>query len=259
VPIGHITNGVHVPSGWRRRCSVSTTAIWAPAGTSTAANAHLGRNRERRRRRTVGNASQPEIALLEFVRRRATWNRPSGAANPPETATFGAGAQPRRADHRIRPALRHLQARQPDSGGYRKTGLDGERSQAAGAVRLRRQGPSHDEPGKRVLQQIAELMRDPSSPTSSSSSKTTTSTSAAIGAGRGRVAEQSPAAAGSLRHQRPEGGAERRPESFRAGRLVGGSLRRLERLRHRHRPDPFQHGRPRPRDGEDSIACCAKK
>ena len=40
-------------------------------------------------------------------------------------------------------------------------------------------GKAHprDEPGKRVLQQIAQLMRDRSSPTASSSSKTTTSTS----------------------------------------------------------------------------------
>ena len=44
--------------------------------------------------------------------------------------------------------------------GYRKAGVHGERSQASGAVRVRRQGASADEPGKRVLQQIADLMRD---------------------------------------------------------------------------------------------------
>ena len=43
VPIGHITNGVHVPPGWRRRCSASTTATWAPAGTSTAAKRASGK------------------------------------------------------------------------------------------------------------------------------------------------------------------------------------------------------------------------
>ena len=48
--------------GWRRRCSASTIATWARAGTSTAANRDLGRHRERRRRRAVGDASQPESA-----------------------------------------------------------------------------------------------------------------------------------------------------------------------------------------------------
>ena len=98
-------------------------------------------------------------------------------------------------------------------------------------------GKAHprDEPGKRVLQQIAELMRDPQlrrqvrlrrglrhqrGPPSR--------------AGRRRVAEQSAPSAGSFGHQRPESGAERRPESFGAGRLVGRGLRRAQRLRHRH-------------------------
>ena len=42
-------------------------------------------------------------------------------------------------------------------------------------------------------------------------------------------------AAGSLRHQRPEGRAQRRPEPLDPRRLVGRSLRRHERLRHRQR------------------------
>ena len=63
VPIGHITNGVHVPSwlapqmfrlydrhlgtGWHERSGEAQD---------------LGRNRERGRRRTLGDAPQPEIA-----------------------------------------------------------------------------------------------------------------------------------------------------------------------------------------------------
>ena len=53
--------------------------------------------------------------------------------------------------------------------------------------------------------------------------------------GRRRLAEQSAAAAGSLRHQRPEDRAQRRPEPVDSRRLVGGSLRRQQRLCHRPR------------------------
>ena len=53
---------------------------------------------------------------------------------------------------------------------------------------------------------------------------------------------------------------ERRAESLRAGRLVGGGLRRPERLRHRHRPNPLQHGRARhAATAKICTACCAKK
>ena len=46
------------------------------------------------------------------------------------------------------------------------------------------------------------------------------------------------AAARSVRHQRPEGRAQRRPQSLGARRLVGRGLRRLERLRHRQWHEP---------------------
>ena len=83
----------------------------------------------------------------------------------------------------------------------------------------------HDEPGKRVLQQIAEMMRD-----ADFADKFVFIEDYDInvgrlpGAGRGRVAEQSAAAAGSFGHQRAESGAERRVESVGAGWLVGRGL-----------------------------------
>jgi starch phosphorylase len=43
VPIGHITNGVHVPSWLARRCFAFTIAIWEPAGRSTPANRASGK------------------------------------------------------------------------------------------------------------------------------------------------------------------------------------------------------------------------
>ena len=53
-----------------------------------------------------------------------------------------------------------------------------------------------------------------------------------------------PAARG-LRHERPEGRAERRPEPVDPRRLVGGGLRRAERLRHRHGRDAHVDRRAR--------------
>ena len=78
-------------------------------------------------------------------------------------------------------------------------------------------GKAHprDEPGKRVLQQIAELMRDPQfSDKFVFVEDYDINVGRLLRAGRRRVAEQSAAAARSLRHQRSEGGPERRPESF---------------------------------------------
>ena len=103
----------------------------------------------------------------------------------------------------------------------------------------------HDEPGKLVLQQIAEMMRD-----SKFGDKFVFIENYDINVGRHLVQGvdvwlNNPAAsARSLRHQRAKGRAQRRPESVRTRRLVGRSLRRPQRLRHRQRPDPFQYGRP---------------
>ena len=144
VPIGHITNGVHVPilAG-----AADVPPLRPPPGHRLARaqrrSRNLGRHRKRRRRRAVGNAPQPEVAA-------------AGIRAPPRG---GAGRAPRRivrklcsglarvlspgcADHRICAPVRHLQASQSDSGRYRTAGVDGQRSEAAGAVRLRRQGAS---------------------------------------------------------------------------------------------------------------------
>jgi starch phosphorylase len=53
------------------------------------------------------------------------------------------------------------------------------------------------------------------------------------GAGRGRVAQQSAARRRGLRHQRHEGGHQRRAQPEHPGRLVRRSLRNLRRLGHR--------------------------
>ena len=114
VPIGHITNGVHVPSGWPRRCAASTTATSASAGSSAGAGvADL---------EEIDNVDDGELwethlslkkQLLAFVRRRAQ-RAVRRRGEPPETLQqLGNILIARRAHHRLRPPLCHLQAGQP--------------------------------------------------------------------------------------------------------------------------------------------------
>ena len=74
-------------------------------------------------------------------------------------------------------------------------------------------GKAHprDEPGKRVLQQIAELMRDSAVRRQIRLRRRLRhQRRPAFRSGRRRLAEQSAPAAGSVRHQRAESGFERR-------------------------------------------------
>ena len=174
----------------RRACSVLAGAAdvpplrppsWDRLARAQRRSPHLGGHRERRRRRTVGNPSQPEIAAagIRAAPRGGAGRAPRRVAG--DAAAAGPGAESGRADHRVCAPLRDLQAGRPDSGRHRKAGLHGERSQAPGAVRFRRQGASP----RRTRQAGAAAdrgvdARHGSLPTSSSSSKTTTSTSAAI-------------------------------------------------------------------------------
>ena len=239
MPIGHITNGVHVPT-------------WLAPQMRQVYDRHLGpdwpqrcerrrrsgkRIDDDRRRRAVGDASDAQGAahrLRAAPRRRS---RPSARGESAgRRRAAAAGAEPRRADDRLRAPLRHLQARQPDPAGHRgaspslvndpqmpmqfvfagkahphdRPGQGGAAADRAADARpaLRRQDPVH-----RGLRH----QRRP-----------------APGAGRRRLAQQPAAAARGLRHQRPEGRAQRRPEPLGARRLVGRGLRRPERLRHRH-------------------------
>ena len=140
--------------------------------------AHLGRNRERRRRRAVGDASRSEAAAARVCAppRGGTGRAPRRIAR--NLAKAQPRAEPGCADHRICAPLRHLQARQLDPGRYREAGVDGERSQAPGAVRLRRQGASARRTRQaRLAADRGVDARSAILPTNSFSSKTTTSTS----------------------------------------------------------------------------------
>ena len=177
VPIGHITNGVHVPS-------------WLAPQMFRLYDRHLGtgwheHSSEPRIWEGIENVDDGELwethlslkqRLLEFVRARAieqAERRGEPLGNP---AAPGPHSESRRSDHRICPPLCHLQARQPDSDRYRNAGLPGQRSQTPRAVCLRRKGPS----ARRTRQahpstSRAAHARPPSLPTASSSSRTTTS------------------------------------------------------------------------------------
>ena len=149
VPIGHITNGVHVPSwlapqmsrlydrhlgvGWQGKSS------WL---------ADLGENRECRRWRTLGNPPQPQVAAHRLCpppragTGRTSW-RAGGDSAPAGQSTLSGCV-----DHWLRAALCHLQASQPDPRRYPETGVDGQRSQASGAIPVCRQGSSPRRAGK---------------------------------------------------------------------------------------------------------------
>jgi glucan phosphorylase len=66
VPIGHITNGVHVPSWLAPQMSRLYDRHLGAGWQQHGAEAHLGRYRECRRRRAVGDASQLEITVARI-------------------------------------------------------------------------------------------------------------------------------------------------------------------------------------------------
>ena len=144
VPIGHITNGVHVPTwlapqmfrlydrhlgtGWHEHSGESR--IWE--GIENIDDGELWETHR-----------SSEVCGCSSLCGAARWSRPQRRGESPETLQrLSRVLEPGCAHHRICAPLRHLQARQPDPGRYRKAGVHGERSQASGAVRLRRQGAS---------------------------------------------------------------------------------------------------------------------
>ena len=181
VPIGHITNGVHVPS-------------WLAPQMFRLYDRHLGtgwheRSSEAKIWEGIENVDDGELwethlnlksRLLEFVRRRAV-EQAERRGEPRETL--------QKLERMLSPdALTIGFARRFAT--YKRANLilaDIEKlasmvNDPKRPVQFVFAGKAHprDEPGKRVLQQIAELMRDPAVlPTSSSSSRTTTSTWAA--------------------------------------------------------------------------------
>ena len=127
VPIGHITNGVHVPT-------------WLAPQMFRLYDRHLGtgwheHSGEARIWEGIENVDDGELwethlslksRLLEFVAPRA--RRPGRAARRSAEILqrLGRVLEPGCADHRLCAPLRNLQAGQSDSGRYRKAGVHGQ-------------------------------------------------------------------------------------------------------------------------------------
>ena len=160
VPIGHITNGVHVLPGWRRRCPASTTVISASAGRARAVRRAPGSGIENL---DDGELWETHLALSRSsstLSAAARASRPNAAVNPRNAAPPGKVLSP--------DALTIGFARRFAT--YKRANLilaDIERlasmvNDPKRPVQFLFAGKAHphDEPGKLVLQQIAEMMRD---------------------------------------------------------------------------------------------------
>ena len=167
--------------GWRRRCAASTTAIWAWAGSSTAA--------QRKTWEAIESVDDGELwethlslkaQLIDFVRRRAR-EQAERRGEPAETLQqLGKVLSPDALTIGFARRFATYKRANLVLADIRAAGLDGQRSQAAGAVSLCRQGASARRAGQEgAAADCGDDARLRSSQTSSSSSRTTTSTWAA--------------------------------------------------------------------------------
>ena len=163
VPIGHITNGVHVQTWLAPQMRQVYDRHLGPDWPERAANRASGKRIEDVDDGELWETHQTlKARLIDFARRRAAQQR--GAARRVAGARIASCAARCSLD-----ALTIGFARRFAT--YKRANLilqdleaiagAGQRSADAGAVRLRRQGASARQPGKEILQQIARLMRDP--------------------------------------------------------------------------------------------------
>jgi glycogen phosphorylase len=160
VPIGHITNGVHVPS-WLapQMCRLYDRHL----GVGWQSNSGAARTWEEIENVDDGELWETHLSLKSQLLRLCAPPRAGAGGAPrraPETLQAGQGALARCADHRLRAPLCHLQARQPVLADMeRLAAMVNDPKRPVQFVFAGKAHP-HDEPGKRVLQQIAQMMRD---------------------------------------------------------------------------------------------------
>ena len=236
--------------GSRRRCARSTTGTSVPTGRQRCSDRALWE--------AIENVDDGELwethqalkrQLIEFVRRRAA-DTLTAAASRQRPCHRTPGAQLRRADDRIRAALCHLQAREAGSSGIStrsrrwSTTRSGRSSSSSPARRIRTTARA-----RRSSRRSRGSTRDPRF-----AGKMVFVEDYDINVGRhlvqgvDRLAQQPAAAARGVRDERPEGRAQRRAEPVDPRWLVGGSLRRAQRVCHRHGRDALVGGGSRPRD-----------
>ena len=167
--------------GWRRRCARSTTATSAPTGRRAAATPGFWEAIDGVDDGELWETHQTlKAQLIDFARRRAVQQARAPRRVAGVHRAAAPRAQPRRADDRLRPPVRHLQARQPAAAGPR--GARRARQPPA-ACRCSSSSPARrtrtTAPARTLLQQIARLMQRPAVRRQDRcSSRTTTSTSA---------------------------------------------------------------------------------
>ena len=162
--------------GWRPRCATSTTATSGRSGPSAAASPRSGSGSTSVDDGELWETHQIlKSRLISFVRHRAV-RQAERRGEPKEVIdALPPRPEPRRPDDRLRAAVRHLQAGQPDLPRPRADGVADQRPAVPGPVRLRRQGPSRStSPASRSSARSPRSPATPSSPASWSSSKTTT-------------------------------------------------------------------------------------
>ena len=257
IPIGHITNGVHIPTwlayqmmqlydrnfepGWMARLSdpeiwkgiydVDPGELWETHYALKNLMLAFVRRRLSRQCRRRGESDEvveaarnildPNILTIGFARRFATYKRADLFLNNID---------------RMAEVVNDPQR----------------------PVQFIFAGKAHpaDEPGKQLIKKISNLRFDPRFAKRDRLHRGLRHQRLpAPDPGRRRLVEQPAAAAGGLRHQRPEGRAQRGLEPLDPRRLVGRGLRRHQRLRHRqghaarrrpHHRRP-RRGRPVPR------------
>ncbi len=238
VPIGHITNGVHVPSwlagqmallydkhfpaDWKHR--IQEPQVWQCDSRSRSG-------------RIVGNPQRAEeqSAVVCPSSCQPAMPPPRRKRRSRRSSTTRAG--PARPDDWIRTQVCHLQARQ--------LAVQSDRSHVAELLRNEERpvqliyaGKAHpkDEPGKRFIQEISNLRHDPRfKGRVAFHGRLRHQRLSSPDPGRRCLAEQSPPTARGQRDQRPKSRAQRRSELQHSGRLVGRSLQRGQWFRDRPR------------------------
>lgn len=234
VPITSITNGVHAPT-------------WIDPAVVRLGAAEIGADRAESAM-SVGGAER--WSGVEQIGDGEIWGAaraagPAGGGGPAPAARLLApargrrrrarldrrGARPGRADHRLRPPGALLQAAHPDAAGPGAAARAVAAPHPPGADRGGRQGP----PGGR-RRQAADPAAGGLRRRSGGAPPDRLPAGLRHGDGQAplprlrRLAEQSAAPAGGLRHLGDEGRAQRLPQPVGAGRLVGGVVRRPQRL-----------------------------
>ena len=257
VPIGHITNGVHVPT-------------WLAPQMHQVYDRHFGpdwpqRSGEPGFWEAIDDVDDGELWETHQTLKGPTHRRraPSGCARGRATGRAGGsgrrlatGPEPRCAHDRLRAALRHLQAGQPDPSRHGSGRLAGEQPADADPVRLRRQGASPRSSGEAGVAGGRQLDARPALRGQDPLPRGLRYKSRARPrAGCRRVAQHPAAPARGLGDEWSEDRPQRRAESLRPRRLVGRGLRWIERLRdwrgqHPHLDrDPRRARRRCPRPG----------